>query len=621
MRPQIRLSIVATLALLASLLCLHQPATHAGASTPAAAAASAIAAAAVGYDTVLNVPAISGTAAAQRAIGKIIRDAETEPVGFLFSGDSRMTANGGAGRHLVESLGILMPSLTSHGNMPQTPALSLSPNTTEAWLCGLALNQSAYASSNTGRGCTSERAYPSLEPSPAAAPITDGSTSGTRRTGNHPTGAIFFRFDPEQRNVSVLRKSKGMTLWDRDNNIRFSWFAANNATMAAQAHVALQGKATYSGTVNDTGVTQIGTESPSLAALETAENGVTKFTTPATALDAYEMYQIRVTALDADGVEVGAGRAEQVDDAGNLVPGIWIQHSAAGGITTATLMEDHPDSGPWFTAFGPFRCIVMACNVNDNSIYTPAQWETVMRQGITDLRTLCGQPGLPAIIWIQAQSVHAPSEATFLGYFQEYAGVAKTIAESMDNVVAINTAREILERYHDPQINWVPGGTYQGDYAAGTAYAVGDVMRYPAGTGNPWYRCKTATSPGEHPGSHAAKWRVLEAAYNSATTYEYGDCVTHAGQHWGYVAIETIASGQEPGAHVNWVRCTPFKPSDRVHPIENGAELYAELFVKALRELAGYRRGYRSPGILPRRRREPGRPKRPHRGHGATVNA
>lgn len=603
MRRTIHGPLVAMLILLASLLGAPPSASHAASTMPVASTASAIAAAAIGYDTTLNVAVITGSLPAQRAIGQAIRDAETQNVGFILSGDSRFTAMGGAGTHMIDALVLGLPTLTTHGNIPQTPALSTAPFAS-GWFGFNAFNNSS--ANNTGRSTTNARAYFGLWPSPTVT-IADGSTNGTLRCGGHPSGPMWWRFDPSRKQASPMLRGKALSAWDTTANIRAHWYACTNSATAADAYPYLQGIATYSSTVNDSGTTTISGLVQPVPELASSTYAVYGYTTPWTAANGYPMFQFRMTASTSGGVEMGALRWESSN-----TKGIWIQHCSQGSARVNSLMAGAPDCGPWLQAFGPYRVGIIACNVNDAFVSTPAQWEVLLRQAITDLRTLCNQPTLPVIVWIQVSPIFGATESTYAGYFDQYPGVAKTVAESMPGVVAINTARVIRERYATSTINWVPGGNYTSIYNAGTAYAVGDVMQYPGSdpTLDPWYRCKTATTAGQTPVSHAAKWKILEAAYNAATTYEYGDCVSYAGQEWAYLATETPAAGQEPGVHANWVVCFPYPPRDRVHQTAAGAQAIVDEFVKSLRELAGYRRGYRSPGILPRRRLHPGRPSR-----------
>lgn len=554
---------------------------------------------AAAYDTFTAVPRITGTLAAQRAVGQVFRDAETETRRVFFVGDSRLSSLGGSGNNMLSALVLGMATLTEHGNIPETSAVSTSTlgSTTRAPF--VAFNHSGAVS--TGLQSTVTSVPANLEPSGVAP-----ATIGTLRVPIFSGGQAWWGFDPECRWMSPVLRGHSITAWSRANNIRGRVFCSTNATSATDLYVYMQGKSTE--TISDNGSpTTLSTTVIPVPELETATYAVYSYATPFVAGNGHEYYQLKVNCSDTDRIECGFGRFESSDPRG-----IAVQNIAQGGDTVTSFASERPDAGPWYVAMGPFHLGVVFCNVNDAyaASIAPATWETNLRQAIADIRRMSGSPSMPVIVWIQVERVSHPStETTKKGYWDQYAGVAQVVAESMSGVVAINTARVIYEKWFQVAVNWYPNGAMSGTYSESNTYAandivIGDGVTITAGQ---IYLCLSPTSAGQDPIDTPAKWFRMDAPYSAVTVYAANRACTYGGRYWVNTS-GADSTGNEPGATAVWTELPIYQ--EYVHPHAGGCQIIVDEFVSACRELKGYRRGYRSPGILPRRRLHPGRPSR-----------
>ena len=538
---------------------------------------------AAAYDTNMTVPTITGTNGAQRAVGKVFLDAETSKKRVCIIGDSRFTMPGGSGPDMHTSLVFGLASLTSHGNIPETQPVAVSGIYSSPRWPFVGHNRNNVTT--TGLATTVARQPANLDPSPVGA-------AGTFRMPPGPVGThyIMWGFDPKARYIGTQLRGAGIAHWDTTANLRATVFCCTNPTSSASMTWDMRGSTVV--TVTPAGGTSVDTGTFDTTALETSTYGVTGYSTDWVDCDAHEYWLTTYIAGDSDLIETGFCRYESSN-----ATGVATVIYAQGGDQVTSFLSEHPDAGPWYTAMGPYDLLVFACNVNDaySSSVTPAQHEANLRAAIAGAPTLLGSPGIPCIIWTQVDRVSDPvAEATQISRFAEYAGAAKVVAESTPNTIAINTIPAIAKTY-DQNVNWMPGGTRKGTYSAAVAYAVGDVVisTHP-------YICITATSAGESPSGTPAKWFQQNVAYNAGTTYNRGYCCTFAGAAWTWIA-PTGASGVEPGATTSyqWRKMAMYDAHEYVHPNAIGAQLIVDEFVKALRELAGYRRGYRPPSLIP----------------------
>lgn len=538
------------------------------------------------YDTNSAVPVITGTQGGQRAVGKVFRDAESAKKRVCIIGDSRFTMPGGSGTNMHTALVFGLASLTSHGNIPETQPVAVSGIYSSPRWPFVGHNRNTVTT--TGLATTPARQPANLFPSGLGT-----ETAGTFRMPPGPVGSqyIMWGFDPKARYISTQLRGAGIAHWDTTAQLRATIFCCSNPTSAASMTWDMRGSTVV--TVTPAGGSSVDTGTFDTTALETETYGVTGYSTDWVDCDAHEYWLTTYIAGDADMIETGFCRYESSNETG-VATVVYAQ----GGDQVTSFLSERPEAGPWYTAMGPYDLVVFACNVNDaySSSVTPAQHETNLRAAVSGAPTMLGSPGIPCVIWTQVDRISDPAtESTKIGYFAQYAGAAKTVAESVGNVVAVNTIPAIAKTY-DPAVNWMVGGTRKGDYSEAATYAVGDIVIY---SSNPW-RCITATSAGQDPVDTPAKWFQQNLAYNAGTTYNQGYCCTYAGAAWTWIA-PTGASAVEPGASTSyqWRQMAMYDAHEYVHPNAIGAQLIVDEFVRALRELVGYRRGYRPPGIIP----------------------
>lgn len=269
--------------------------------------------------------------------------------------------------------------------------------------------------------------------------------------------------------------------------------------------------------------------------------------------------------------------------------------------------------------------------IDINSFYgthlTAVQFKAEMVTLCTYLRTLAN---VPIIFDYSVGSEHAhPSFLSDDTEFDQCMGVYCELVDEGYGVMALNSRRACEEqlgftRAQQSLVRW----SYK-SYSAGTAYAVDTVILW---TDSNYYRCVTATSAGENPTTHAAKWQDMR--WTSGVAYVASDLVIqNIGANviatWECTEAHTASFVNAPPNPRYWKKKVLYQLTDsitysptangRVHPSPEAQRrigaITARLFIDAI--MGGS--GTRPPGILPRRRRNPGRPARPDRPRGRSA--
>ncbi len=546
------------------------------------------------YDDFLDVKLVEGPIASQRAVGAALLLAETQGVAIYCFGDSRVTAPGGAGLDRCSALRLLLPTLTTHRNIPFTEFCPPLPYTSQRSPFMLGNSSGAYT---TSLATTEARELPLHDPGNVHA-------IGLNRAPIFSGGASWFGFDPECRDVSPVVGCRGLTKWDRSKNFRGRVFVCSNPTTTTDLYIYVLGKP--DGVVNEVSATVRQTEIHSgvNAVLETSTYLVRSYVSDYQAGNTDEYFIIKVNCSDTDGCELGGCWVESAE-----TKGIGLVTCGSGGTRIEGFSAVHASADVWLKemhANKPCNIIILAFDVNDLSAgqHTAAQWETYLSDGIDFHRSAFGVgTEVPVIIWIAHEPVFGStaSEVTYSTEWRQAAGVAKVVANAKTNVVVANTAAGV-HQWFDATLNWVPDGLYVGNLTLLASFAATSVVKWtndPAVTGydvlgdNNWYYVKTTTSIGDTPGTAAAKFLSLGAAYDpSKTNYERHHGCTLAGRYYVHLGLVASAAGQEPGVHQNWLECPLYGPHERVHPNANGSRLIVEEFMKALRQMMGLVDGY-----------------------------
>lgn len=528
------------------------------------------------------VNGVYGSRSAKVAVGRVLNDAryttsEANIVKIAFEGDSRLTNPNGQGDSLNQTiyLGLAM----EYGNLPGSGIVGVRNNTGYT-----AIFPWSNISATTGlpddcQANVGTRKMPNHDSSGGDVMRTTGGVNTTIAGGNYRTfwnpyliGQIHPALGrPTIEGASALiDQSDGAKAYfyigdntvTGDADLQVDWFHANAWNTAATNDGAAIYSQTFTNTGWNSGTWQVHTVSTPAGSLDWSD-----------APRSLKYLRMRSTGTGAERIELMYHRLHFADPVG-----VECDFFAKGGQTFNAAYASHVDSHIIRSALGPYRLIVAAFDVNDffqTGGDNASEFHTHVTTWMNWVRSTWGA-GVPIVLWLQhypgnylkgPNDTGANNEAEWI----QAPGVLADIADQYSDTVFIETLTFCQGQGWRPEHCFPNNFTNAGVWSAGSTYTAGQYV--------------------SHNGDATGGWANL----------------------W-LCKIDTTA-GMEPGKHSHWVQLSFFRPSDDAHPLYRAGVELGRQFVAKLMSLEQFYLSHRPPGILPRRRREPGAPPRYLRRH------